>query len=511
MDKTIKINLAGTLFQIDEEAYRMLRDYLQTIDTRFRNVAGGTETIEDFEFRIAEIFQSQKGVAGVISRENVLEMITIIGKPEDFDLPGSEKGSPGYTSQKKRMFKNRGDKVVAGVCSGIATYLDTDPVWIRLLFILFTLFFGIGFFVYIALWIALPAAHTEARKKEMSGNAYYSSSTKSQQQVRSGIADTSRVGNALNEIFMAIGRVIYLIVRIFLIIIGVAFVLTGFLALLTFITVFIFKYPGSFSTNIEGVNLSYIPDFLNFIVAPAIVPWITVLTTIVVVLPLLAVVYWGVKMIFWFKARDGVVSLIGLVLWVMSIAALSIILFNEGVGFAETAKTSSKTILKELPDTLFIKPGKNIDETNYDHEISIPDDDYKVFIAEERKEVFVQTFLTIEPSENRSATVEIKKRSAGRSRSDALLKAEALRYNFFQAGDTIFFDEYFSYSPGTKWAFDNVGMTLFIPNGTVIGIDEKAEKLFSSHLRKNNKMDTDIFNYEKNFWRLTEEGLIKLK
>ena len=41
MDKTIKINLAGILFHIDEEAYHMLRDYLQAIDVKFRNIPGG--------------------------------------------------------------------------------------------------------------------------------------------------------------------------------------------------------------------------------------------------------------------------------------------------------------------------------------------------------------------------------------------------------------------------------------------------------------------------------------
>ena len=133
---------------------------------------------------------------------------------------------------------------------------------------------------------------------------------------------------------MALGKVFYIFLRVVLIIIGISLVLTGFLALLSFVMVFLFKYPGSFSTNIEGVNLSYIPDFLNFIVAPSVVPWITVLTTIVVILPLFALIYCGVKMIFWFKAKDGIFSLVALVLWVMSIAALSIILFNEGVGLA---------------------------------------------------------------------------------------------------------------------------------------------------------------------------------
>ena len=75
MDKTININIAGTLFQIDDEAFRILRDYLQAINNRFRNVQGGHETVEDIESRIAEIFQSQKGLAGVITKENVEAMI----------------------------------------------------------------------------------------------------------------------------------------------------------------------------------------------------------------------------------------------------------------------------------------------------------------------------------------------------------------------------------------------------------------------------------------------------
>ena len=42
MDKTININLGGTLFQIDEEAFRILRDYLQAINNRFAQCTGRT-------------------------------------------------------------------------------------------------------------------------------------------------------------------------------------------------------------------------------------------------------------------------------------------------------------------------------------------------------------------------------------------------------------------------------------------------------------------------------------
>ncbi len=155
MDKTININLGGTLFQIDEEAFRILRDYLQAINNRFANVQGGNETIEDIELRIAEIFQSQKGLAGVVTKENVDAMISILGKPEDFDH-GEPQQAPQYTSHKKRMYRNTDDTIIGGVCSGIAAYLDSDPVLFRILFVLFALFFGAGFLIYLGLWIALP-------------------------------------------------------------------------------------------------------------------------------------------------------------------------------------------------------------------------------------------------------------------------------------------------------------------------------------------------------------------
>ena len=81
---------------------------------------------------------------------------------------------PVYSAQRKRMYRNPDDTIISGVCGGIGAYLNTDPVLVRILFVIFTAFFGVGFFVYIALWISLPPATTDARKREMYGNAYNS-------------------------------------------------------------------------------------------------------------------------------------------------------------------------------------------------------------------------------------------------------------------------------------------------------------------------------------------------
>lgn len=57
----------------------------------------------------------------------------------------------------KRLFRNENDKVIAGVSSGIATYMEVDVTIIRLLFVLSSIFLmGTGVLVYLIMWIVVP-------------------------------------------------------------------------------------------------------------------------------------------------------------------------------------------------------------------------------------------------------------------------------------------------------------------------------------------------------------------
>jgi len=488
MDKTININLGGTKFQIDEEAFKILRDYLHAINNRFRNIQGGVETIEDIELRIAEIFQSQKGLAGVLTTENVNAMISIIGKPEDFDINEDSEEEPVYTSQRRRLYRNPDDSIISGVCGGIGAYLNVDPVIFRILFVISALVFGTGFLVYLVLWIALPVANSDIKKRELTGNSYTSTRSYSNQSggihtsagpgYDTGYKNSTEAGNVFNEIFRVIGQVFYVILRVFLIIIGVTFVLTGFLTIVSFIMVFVFKYPGAFSTDEFHVSLIYFPDFLSYIVNPAVSPWIIALTAIAIALPLIALIYWGVKMIFWFKARDGVVSLFALVVWVISITALAIILFNEGISFAETAKSSQEELLTVNKDTLYIRTDNKISSSKIDKELSVKEEGYSVFINEEDKELYIRPILNINSSDDNEARIVVRKRSMGRSELDAMRKTESLSYYYRLSEDTLFLDEYFTITAERKWSADNVGINLYIPEGTIVNIDRGTGNLF---------------------------------
>src|SRR6187455_620875 len=69
----------------------------------------------------------------------------------------------------KKMFRDPEHKVIGGVSGGIAAYFGIDLVAVRLLFVVFTIFFGIGFIIYIVLWIALPEAKSLTDRMEMQG------------------------------------------------------------------------------------------------------------------------------------------------------------------------------------------------------------------------------------------------------------------------------------------------------------------------------------------------------
>ena len=178
MKKAIKINLCGIIFHIDEDAYEILREYLTGVEHQFSRSAEGSEVIQDLEIRMAELFSERmKPHRKVISSEDVRAVLITMGAPEDIGEKKHEhyshSGRDRFAGKRhSRMYRDSEDKPIGGVCSGLAFYFNTDPLLIRILFII-ALFVGFGFLVYIVLWIALPLAQTPEQISEMRSGSYY--------------------------------------------------------------------------------------------------------------------------------------------------------------------------------------------------------------------------------------------------------------------------------------------------------------------------------------------------
>lgn len=204
MKKTISINIAGLIFHIEEDGYDKLRQYLATVHRYFSTFADSTEIVADIESRIAERFLIKQKAENkqAISIEDVEELMAAMGSVSDFEAaeqaedllsdplgtataevyPQSEATAGAPLPQRPargRFYRDLKRKILGGVAGGIAHYYALDPLWVRLLLLLFmfgtvpisgisgmgieeesALFAGVLLIGYIAMWIAFPGSTT---------------------------------------------------------------------------------------------------------------------------------------------------------------------------------------------------------------------------------------------------------------------------------------------------------------------------------------------------------------
>ncbi|QCK14094.1 PspC domain-containing protein [Mangrovivirga cuniculi] len=155
MKKNISINIGGIIFHIEEEGYESLKSYLDSINKYFSTYEDSSEIIADIENRIAEIFLAKLNEGKqVINAEDVASLISTMGSIEDFEAleetlddgtfnqefshKDKEKSYEGFSAASRKLFRDMNNRLIGGVCSGLAHYFNVDALWIRLIFLILT-------------------------------------------------------------------------------------------------------------------------------------------------------------------------------------------------------------------------------------------------------------------------------------------------------------------------------------------------------------------------------------
>jgi phage shock protein PspC (stress-responsive transcriptional regulator) len=266
MNKTININLGGSFFHIDEQAYHILKRYLDAVRASLSDdPKGRDEILSDIELRIGELLSEKvKDIRQVVNENDINEIIEIMGKPEDYMVDDDVFADDVHEERRrpKKMYRDSEDKFLGGVSSGMAYYFNIDVIWIRIIWLIAAFGFGFGFVVYIILWILLPEARTTSEKLEMRGEAVNISNIErkikeelgtASEKIKNGITDVSdKVKNAdykkystkaktgMQDILDVLGQIISTMFMIFgkfigilLIIISVAVILGLVISLFT--------------------------------------------------------------------------------------------------------------------------------------------------------------------------------------------------------------------------------------------------------------------------------------
>ncbi len=524
MKKTIRINISGYIFHIDDDAYKQLEKYLNSITVKFSATKDGKEIISDIEARVAELFQNQTNdEKEVININDVKNVIDIMGQPEEFDDIEVEQydENPVDESKKKsktgkKIFRDSDERLVGGVCSGIASYFDIDPIAVRIIFILTTLMYGTSAIIYIILWIIIPEAKTTTQKLEMYGkNVNISNIEKILRKelitVKKSFKKLRESGNYDKVVDLIKDSVDFFIkflvgvLKAILVFFGIVFTLVGVFTLATFISsVFFSDSPIS---PLSWANTIITPSgILELISSPIDVRFILISISIVVSIPLLAIIYGGLKLIFRFESKNKATGIIMFIAWFFAFFSVIFLTLKTARNF-KTNETVNKVynIDNKLDDTLVLKIDDRYDKNIYS-EIQLGD----IRVNEDVSGIYMigRVRMQVVKSINDNIEMTIKKHSHGRTTNDAVENSKKIIYDWQQQDSVISFASYFKLSDGEKWRNQETKILLKIPIGMKIYFSKGMEKLL-----RHVKNDQAYWGGEiiGQYWIMTNNGLSLIK
>ncbi|MCX7037413.1 MAG: PspC domain-containing protein [Proteobacteria bacterium] len=187
MRQVITINLNNNAYQVEDEGYAALRDYMATAERRLADYPDRQEILADLEQAIADKCDSFLGAhKNVITTAEVSQILREMGPVAGSDdeatrpqgNPSTDTPEQGFTTatgprqQPRRLYRLAEGKLLGGVCTGLAAYFGIDVVWVRALWVLMTLFTGVWLLVYVAALFIVPKAETPAERAQAHGTPF---------------------------------------------------------------------------------------------------------------------------------------------------------------------------------------------------------------------------------------------------------------------------------------------------------------------------------------------------
>ncbi len=520
MNKTVNINLANTLFHIDDDAFNKLRRYLDSIKRSFSGTAGSDEIIADIEARIAELFlEKMENERQVITHKEVDAVIAVMGQPEDYmvdedifeDQPKRREASPRRT---KKLYRDIDQKYIGGVSSGLEHYLGIDALWIRLIFLLLAVFTGFGLIAYILLWILVPEATTTSQKLDMTGEPINISNI--ERKVKEGFDDVadkvksvdyeqvgSKVKSGSKTFFDTIGEIIMFLFKVFGKFIGVLLIIIG---ASTLIGLFI----GMFTVGIfDAVNIPGL-DFYEIVGTSGAPVWlISLMVFLAIGIPFFFVLYLGLKILVNNLKSIGNVAKFSLLgLWLISVGVLFALGIRQAAEFANVGSVNLKDeITMEIPeDTLLIR--MNNSDLAYDRgdvhfgrmTFGFDENDKRFLISDD-------VDFKIRKSEDSIVKINIRKDSHGSSTIKARERAKNINYGYALLQNVIELDDYLTTDLSNKARDQEVTTTIYIPAGKVVKFDETT----TGHIGRGIKRDRNLYRNDmiEYTWVMGDDGELK--
>src|SRR5688572_28615300 len=576
MKKNISINISGIIFHIEEDGYENLRKYLDSINKYFASFEDSSEILADIESRVAEIFLSKLNEGKqVITSDDVTSLIATMGSVSDFKAAeeqeftqtsgsgsssGTSSSSDTSTGKEQKTFtsprqllRDERRKILGGVCSGMATYFNVDPIWIRLLFaltafaygitiiayivmwivvpgsteldepdtgkkmfrdperkviggvsggiaayfgidllvvrllfVIFTIFFGVGFIIYIVLWIALPEAKSLTDRMEMQGEPVTLSNIKSNIKKNLNV-DPNKEETPFTKLLLlpfrligilitVLGKILVPILEVLRVVIGITVILFG-LALMFTAVITSGALVGLFSsTAFSWPWVHY--DELSMpleVFANSLSGWLILAALIAAIVPTIFIMILGASIIARRFVINTTVGWSMFVLFFVSVAILSVSIPKIVYSFKETG-------IYKVEESYNLNGKTAVFQIN---EVGMDDYDAVSLTLKGHKGTGFKLVQTFE--------------SRGASKQQAIENAKMVVYNVVVKDSILTFDSNIRFKEDAIFRAQRLNMTLYIPYNYPFVLDESSSRFITQYI--------DYDDLEGNTWIMTDKGI----
>jgi phage shock protein PspC (stress-responsive transcriptional regulator) len=399
-------------------------------------------------------------------------------------VPGSaELDEPEGT---KKMFRDPEHKVVGGVSGGVAAYFGIDLVVVRLLFIIFTIFFGIGILIYIILWIALPEAKTLTDRMEMQGEPVTLSNIESNIKKNLNVDPNKEESTATKILLLpfriigillsVLGKILVPLVEVLRVAIGIAVILLG-VSLIFAAVVAGGTFVGLFSASAFSWPWVHYDDISMplQVFANSFSGWLVFAAFVAMAIPAIFIVILGASVI---AQRFVIGSTAGWTLFVLFFVTLAIL----SVGIPKIVYS-------------FKEEGEYKVETTY----NINGRTAVFHINEVGMDDYDAASLTLRGYNGKNFKLVQTFEAQGPTRQQAIENAKMVDYNVAVKDSTLTFDSNIKFKDDAIFRGQRLSMVLYIPYNFPFVLDEATSRFITQYV--------DYDQLEGNTWIMTEDGL----
>jgi len=363
----------------------------------------------------------------------------------------------------------------------------------------------------------MPKAKTPFQKMEMIGETETIEDIS--KRVRKEINDTSenlkksKAGNAIGKIGSLLGQVLLYLLKALLVIVKVISIIIGVILIVSMLLVFIAlvgavffaSYSPDFSGVIGGVGMS-LNEIISSVLDISSSYWITIPLFLTFAIPIVALIYAGIRILFRFKAKDGAIGIIAAIIWAAAVVSLSLTFF-----FQMRSLAVSEKVVKEFEVTPVNSNSKIVlcKTYNYLADSSLVEEkakffDWKIVKIKGKQQLAGKHKLIVEKSNETKPRFEVIRKARGVNNYTAQNNANDIVYSLTLNDTLAILDPLYIIPEKSKWKNQNLTVKLYLPEGYGVYLDESLTDILEKYQPYSNYWADEMVGKT---WVMTANGL----